>query len=216
MSNNRNVTRQTTLFPDEIFHGILDEKCHIEFRDHPRYLMESYYDLLESDIEDSTLKAELKKLINKEPDFLCPYLTLIKILREENQISEANKVLENAYAQALNLIIDESGRWPGKLEASWIPNWHIIITIFEKAIYLWETGKTDGSLDLFRKLLKTNPNDDFGARNYVLGILLDFDCREFHKWVNNNENYEAVLEWFDENQKKFSDEFNHDPSKVNP
>jgi hypothetical protein len=34
--------------------------------------------------------------------------------------------------------------------------------------------------------------------------------------VNNNENYEAVLEWFDENQKKFSDEFNHDPSKVNP
>jgi len=60
MSNNRNVTRQTTLFPDEIFHGILDEKCHIEFRDHPRYLMESYYDLLESDIEDSTLKAELK------------------------------------------------------------------------------------------------------------------------------------------------------------
>jgi hypothetical protein len=34
--------------------------------------MESYYDLLESDIEDSTLKAELKKWSTKSPTFSVP------------------------------------------------------------------------------------------------------------------------------------------------
>jgi len=88
-----------------------------------------------------------------------------------------------------------------------MPNWHIIKTILEKAISLWETGKTDDALYLLRKLLKTNPNDEFGARNYILAIRMGCTYHDFQKWVDDDENHEAILDWFEENHKKFPEEF---------
>lgn len=205
--SNLKVSMQTTLFPDENYQEILDEKSQREFRDITRFADEEHERLFDGDFDDVKVKKELDKLIKKDPDFLYPYLTLVEILKKEGQISEANEVLEKAYVRALNLIIDESGRWPGKLEGCWIPNWHIIQTILEKAISLWEQDETDDALDLLRKLLKTNPNDEGGARNYILAICMNQDFHDFQEWVNDEDNHEDVLEWFEENYLKFPDEF---------
>lgn len=204
---NLKASMQTTLFPDENYQGILDEKSQKEFIDRYRFTRDKYIDLLNSEFNNTKLIEELKKLMDEDPDYLYPYLKLVKILKEEDQIHEADKVLENAYIRALNLIIDESDRWPGKMEGCWLPNWHILRTILEKAISLWETGETDDALNLFRKLLKTNPNDEFGVRNYILGIRMNLGYHDFQKWVGNDENHEAVLDWFEENYSLFPDEF---------
>lgn len=204
---NNKFSKQTTLFPNDNYQGVL-VGSNRKFLGENYWFLSNRHDLLmNTDFNVDKVKAELNKMINEEPDFLKPYLTLSKIFKREGNISKSNEFLEEAYQRALNLVLDKNGHWPGKLEDSWIPNWHIIDTFMTKAIWLWETGKKDDALNLFRKLLKTNPNDGSGARNYILAISMGCDYADFNKWINNHENHEAVLDWFEENYAQFPDEF---------
>lgn len=181
-----------------------------EYVDKEHEVMHVYYDLCERYDRRNvkTVKRQLKKLIEKDPDFLDSYLLLYQILRDEGDLSEAEKILNEAYKRALKLIIDKEGNWPDILDWMWLENRHIIRTILNKAISLWESGERDSALDLFRKLLKTNPGDDVGARDYILAIRMNMSFEEFEKRFNKGGYYDSeLLEWFDENYKKFPDEF---------
>lgn len=39
------------------------------------------------------------------------------------------------------------------------------------------------------------------------GNQMNLDSHEFQKWIDDDENHEDVLEWFEENYRKFPDEF---------
>lgn len=202
-----NFSKQITLLPDDNYQGILPTKSEREFQDKPRRVAKSCELLLETYSDESIIKKELEKLIKEDPDFLDSYLILSKIFIGEGKESEAEKTLDIAYHRALNLMTDEKDCWPAKLEDSWIPNWHIINAILRKAMWLWEHDKTYAALNLFRKLLKTNPHDLFGVRHYILAISMGRDYYDFIKWVVECGNDEIVWEWFEENYPKFPDEF---------
>ncbi|MBM4241073.1 MAG: tetratricopeptide repeat protein [Euryarchaeota archaeon] len=154
------------------------------------------------------LKTELEKLIKKDPDFFDSYLTLFQILQSEGRPSEAMELLDEAYRRAINLITDKKGEWPDLLEWGWLENRHIIRTILNKAISLWKAGKTDDALDIFRKLLKSNPGDNVGARNYILAIRMKMSFKKFEKRFNKGGYYDSSLtNWFEKNYRKFPDEF---------
>jgi hypothetical protein len=70
------------------------------------------------------------------------------------------------------LITDKKGNWPDVLEWLWLENRHIIRAILNKTISLWKNKDVDNAIDLFRKLLKTNPMDNVGARNFILADLM--------------------------------------------
>lgn len=199
--------KQTTLFPDDNYQGILQTESERKFQDKPRDAAQSCEVLLETYSDESIIKKELEKLIKEDPDFLDSYLILSKIFIGEGKESEAEKTLDIAYHRALNLITDEKDCWPAKLEDSWIPNWHIINAILRKAMWLWEHDKTDDALNLLRKLLKTNPHDLFGVRHYILAISMGRDYNEFLDWIVECGNDKIVKEWFEENYQQFLDEF---------
>ena len=182
-----------------------------EYVDKDHKVMGSYYDLCEKYCDGrgrKTIKKQLKQLIEKDQDFLDPYLLLRDILRNEGSLQEAEKVLDEAYERALRSITDEKGNWPDVLEWGWLENRHIIRTILNKAILLWKNKRIDNALDLFRKLLKTNPVDNVGARNYILAIRMDMSFEEFEERFNKGGYYDTELsDWFDENYKRFPDEF---------
>lgn len=67
------------------------------------------------------------------------------------------------------------------LEWGWLENRHIIRTILNKAISLWENNHMDEALNLFRNLLKTNPNDNVGARYYILAIRMNMSLENLKK-----------------------------------
>jgi len=91
-------------------------------------------------------------------------ISLYGILLEENKNREAEVILDEAYRRALALITDEKGNWPDSLPWGWLENRHIIRTLVNKAVSLWDQGKTDEALEMFRKLLRTNPSDNAGVR----------------------------------------------------
>ncbi len=181
-----------------------------EYVDKDHKVMNIYYDLCEryNGRNAKSIKKQLKQLIEKDPDFLDSYLLLYEILQDEGNLSEAEKVLNDAYERALKLITDKKGNWPDILEWGRLRNRHIIRTILNKAIWLWENKKIDNALDLFRKLLKTNPGDNVGARYYILAIRMNMSFEEFENRFNKEGYYDMELsDWFDENYKRFPEEF---------
>jgi len=181
-----------------------------EYIDKNHKVMDIYYDLCEKYNGNNSeyIKKQLGHLIVKDPDFLDSYLFLYEILLDEGNLLEGEKILNYAYERALKLITDKEGNWPDILEWGWLQNRHIIRTILNKAISLWENKKIDDALDLFRKLLKTNPNDNVGARYYILAIRMKISFEEFEKRFNKGGYYDMELsDWFYENYKRFPDEF---------
>lgn len=181
-----------------------------EHVDEDHKVMSAYYDLCEkyNGRNAKSIKRQLTQLIDKDPDFLDSYLLLYEILQDEGNLPGAEKILNDAYERAMKLITDKKGKWPDVLEWGWLENRHIIRTILNKAISLWESREIDDALNLFRKLLKTNPGDNVGARDYILAIRMNMSFEEFENRFNKGGYYDTELsDWFDENYKKFPDEF---------
>ena len=181
-----------------------------EYVDKDHKVMDVYYNLCEKYNGSNTksIKRQLKQLIEKDHDFLDSYLLLYEILQDDGNLPEAEKILNDAYERALKLIIDKKGNWPDVLEWGWLENRHIIRTILNKAISLWKNKEIDDALDLFRKLLKTNPGDNVGARDYILAIRMNMSFEEFENRFDRGGYCDKELsDWFDENYKRFPGEF---------
>lgn len=181
-----------------------------EFVDRDHDVMDDYYDLCEeyTGRNKKTIKSRLTKLIEKDPDFLDSYLLLFNILEEEANMKEAEKVLDKAYERAIALITDEDGNWPAILEWGWLENRHIIRTILNKALFLWTQKSNGDALTLLRALLKANPQDNVGARHYILGIRMGMTFQQFETRFNRGGFYHTDLfDWFDENFHTFPGEF---------
>jgi len=181
-----------------------------EYIDKDHRVMNTYYDLCEryDGRNVKSMKKQLKQLIEQDPDFLDSYILLCEILEGEGDDAEAEKLLDKAYDRAVRLITDKNGNWPDVLEWGWLENRHIIRAILNKAISLWNNNEINGALDLFRKLLKTNPGDNVGARDYILAIRMNMSFEDFEKRFNKGGFYDMELsDWFDKNYKSFPDEF---------
>jgi tetratricopeptide (TPR) repeat protein len=181
-----------------------------EFIDKDHKVMDAYYDLCESydGSNAKRIKRELRKLIEQDPDFLDTSVMLFSILHDEGKLEEAESVLDQAFQRAIKRITDKNGQWPDELRWGCLENRHIIRTIVNKGISLWIENKNREALDLFRKLLKTNPNDNPGVRDFILGIRMGMSYREFEKKFDRGGFYDSELDvWFERNRGKFPEEF---------
>jgi tetratricopeptide (TPR) repeat protein len=180
-----------------------------EYADRDHEVMDTYYDLCEeyNGRNAKSIKRRLERLIEKNPNFFDSYLSLYEILQDEGNLDKAEKVLDGAYERAIKLITDKEGNWPDILEWAWLENRHIIRTLLNKAISLWERKEVDGALDLFRKLLRTNPGDNLGARDYILAIRQGMRFEDFEKHFNKGGFYDKELtdefDWWEKAVEKY-------------
>lgn len=181
-----------------------------EFIDKDHKVMGLYYDICEkyNGRNAKSAKKNLKKLIDEDPDFLDSSLLLHDILQDEGSLPEAEKILDDAFERALATITDKKGSWPDMLEWGWLENRHIIRTLLNKALSFWRKGENENALDLLRKLLRTNPGDNIGAREFILAIRMNMTLDGFESRFDRGGYYDnELMDWFDENYKKFPDEF---------
>ncbi|NOX35920.1 MAG: tetratricopeptide repeat protein [Calditrichaeota bacterium] len=181
-----------------------------EFIDQDREVAGEFYDLIEKldNLPIQTAKKELQKLIRKDPDFLDSYLLLAELHLEEDDLEARDRLIDQAYQRAVQLITDETGQWPEELRWGWWRNRHIIRALLTKGIQLWETGEDKAALELFRYLLRSNPNDNPGVRFYILGVRMGMSFQDFERRFNKGGYYDEDLdEWFAKNSARFPDEF---------
>lgn len=202
------------LHPDEVFSDASEDSVEDgEFiaRDSPA--SETFYELAEqySAARGSTtmLERRLRELITLDPDYYDPYLMLREILNQTKREEEGMALLNEAYRRALERITDPDGAWPPSLAWGWLENRHLIRTLLNQALAYWTAGNNTEALDLFRHLLRSNPGDNIGARQYILAILMGETFEGFERKFVSKFGYDALKmdKWFDANISRFPDDF---------
>lgn len=161
-------------------------------KDHP--VATQFYEIIEGKhgIED------LMHLIKIDPDFLDPYLYLCEALIDQGHEKEAEMFAEKSFVRALGMILDLDGSWPDELLWGFHENRHIIKVLMRKADFEWQQGRTDNALVLYKNLLRTNLNDNIGARYAIVGIKNGFTYKKYMKqvWPNNMTPAATIESWF--------------------
>ncbi|AAC07234.1 tetratricopeptide repeat protein [Aquifex aeolicus] len=182
------------------------------FVDKKREAQEKLQRVLEEERHDiPKLISSLKKLMQEDPYYLESYVYLAEILENEGHIKEAEEILIDALNKAMELIKDEDGNLPDRLEWKYETNRHIIKAILEAGIMFWEVGDVDRALEVLKMLYKLDPEDPVGVRYYILAILEGMGFEEFELTFGKNGGYdtESLEKWF-ENHKEKLEEFIED------
>ncbi len=187
-----------------------------EFMDEDHAVIDEYYEITEQfqsqQISLSAVKKSMVRLIKTDEQFLDTYLFQAQIEYDEEDYDEYSRLLWDAYLKALHKVANANGNYPTSLPWGWLENRHIIRALCNFALLQWEQGNIRLSLEIYRKLLASNLNDNIGARYSILAIRLGY-----------NPNYEALFlpesgpvygldakkmdDWFSLNAPKFSEEF---------
>jgi len=186
--------------PDELY----------EFVDKDRFRVnEMYWEFIESpeaeDIEKS-IKI-LRKIIQKDPNYFDPYITLHEYYLEHENGENAFDVLSKGYERAMKLIV-RKGKFPDSLPWGFIENRHIIRMLFNFAMALWFLGEKKQATDLMLLLLHSNPGDNIGARYSIVAILEGYASQEDFEEVFSDGEYldwEKQEKWFQEKAQKHLD-----------
>jgi len=180
-----------------------------EFIDIDRFeVNELYWEFIESSDADDVKKSIkiLKKIIKQDKDYFDPYISLYEYYIYDKDFKNAINTMELGFQRAIDLI-DNNGRFPDEFPWGFIENRHIIRMIFNFAIFVWENEDTDMALKILLELLKSNTNDNIGARHSIIAILEGFKSQdEFEKKFESEDGmslkYMEVEEWFFKVSKK--------------
>ncbi len=160
---------------------------------------------------DSEIEASINKLydlIEEDPFFFDPYLTIVDLLKEAELYDESASLLERAYKMVVQLITDKSGDWPDKLRWRFPDNRHILRTLTSRAVMYWKEDQKEEALSLFDRLVNMNPNDNGGNRYFILAIKMRMSFQGFMDRFDKSGYYDnEIIEWFDTNHGKFQAEF---------
>lgn len=202
---------ESWLYADDEF-ALEDASDIYEFIDKDRFKVnELYWEFTESPESENIKKSikTLKSIIKKDPDYFDPYISLYEYYLLDEDFENAFKTIEKGFKRALDLL-DNNGRFPDELPWGFIENRHIIRMIFNFGMFVWRSGNKDLALKIFMQLLRTNHNDNIGARYSIVAILEGFGSQE--EWEEQFESdngigleYMAVEEWFYKAAEKHKD-----------
>ena len=175
-----------------------------EFLEKGRPVMGEYYDILES----SHNTEDIRILIERDPDFYDSYLYVTNDLRKSGHESEARELENKAFKRARIRIEDKQGNWPDRISWGWLENRHIIRALGVGADNLWKDGKTDEALDIYRKLFRSNFDDNIGARYAIIALRMGLGYDQYIKqvWPQSSVPAEHISKWFRKNAPKFPEE----------
>lgn len=185
------------------------------FVDKERSVAKAYYDMVEKDISLNELLDAMRKFIQQDKDFYEPYLTASDILFCQEENDQAAQLLVQAYLEAVSRISDEHGNWPDELEWEIKSNRHILRTLEEYGLFLWENDHIQEALELFGRMLCMNPDDQQGIRYNILAIKMNLGVYEWDEDFMIKDEHGCPIdlddakieEWFEQHATQFPEEF---------
>jgi tetratricopeptide (TPR) repeat protein len=182
-----------------------------EYIDNPHdNAAEEFDKLLDTILLKEKLKEKLEEIIKKDPYYFDSYIYLAQLYSDEYQFALAHDTLKRGYELAVRKIANHKGEFPKRLEWTRSENRHIIRIINKWAFHLWVEGESEMALTIFRKLLRSNPADNIGARYSILAILMNVDLEFDDNLVSVlPESIEGRLidKWFAENAPAYPEDF---------
>jgi len=191
----------------------LKEDEEYEFIDRDRFnVNELYWEFLRSPEADDVKKSikALKSMIVKDANYFDPYITLHEYYLMDGDYKKAIKTIEDGFKRAIDLV-DNNGRFPDELPWGFMENRHIIRMIFNFGMFAWANDEDKNiALNIFMQLLKSNHNDNIGARYSIVAILEGFNSQDeyeekFESESGHGLDYAQLEEWFYKAAEKHKD-----------
>ncbi|TFG20263.1 MAG: hypothetical protein EU529_15125 [Promethearchaeota archaeon] len=181
-----------------------------DFIDIDHSVSNDFDELMDMELADSSLLIKrLRELIKADPEYFDSYIYLHNLYLEMEDYTECKKILLEGYERALKRILNINNQWPSRLRWSYIENRHIIRLFETVGLWFWRNKEYNKALDLFRKLLKSNPIDNIGARYYILALRIKVEYDNFDEILDKGGYYdEEINKWFNQDYNRFPDEFN--------
>ena len=175
-----------------------------EFTDKDRAVMSEYYEILDTDHDTE----DIRKLIKRDPDFYDPYLYVANDLRKLGRETEARELEDEVFKRASRRVEDKEGNWPDEMRWGFLENRHVIRALMTGADNLWRDGKTEETLVVYRKLFRSNLNDNIGARYAIIALRLGLPYEEYMRqvWPQSRMPAEHMDTWFRKHAPKFPEE----------
>lgn len=153
------------------------------------FVLEKYYDFLDERNEYSfeTEELYLKYLISMNNYVYDPYITLMELYFKHEQNENAIQTIILAYTRLMKK--EFNNKLPKKLDYYEMYNRGIFRTIYNYADILWFTEQKEKALNLFKKLLQLNPDDNLGVRYAICGLINGYSSSR-HLWSEHGNNIE--------------------------
>ena len=174
-----------------------------EFKDHwHEPVSDKFYDLMEAAEHDDD---DVLELINTDPDYFDPYLYLADLYRDEDKDEKGARELEAvAFERALLYVLDSNDEWPDTIPWGFMENRHIVRALARGADNFWKDGRIEEALEIYRKLLQTNLNDNIGARYSIVGLRLGLSYDDYIQevWPEPTMPADHIDNWFSKHAPK--------------
>ncbi|PIQ68264.1 MAG: hypothetical protein COV91_05035 [Candidatus Taylorbacteria bacterium CG11_big_fil_rev_8_21_14_0_20_46_11] len=143
-----------------------------------------YYDAMEClQGGKAGAKRALKMLetaLKIDVDYVQTYIGLVSIygaLGEKKKVEETIKI---AYEKTLK----EFPKWPKKMEWGYLENRAYLRAIQYLADWYWDNRENEKAIELFRLLLKLNPNDNQGVRYEIAALYAGLNGKDVNRMTD--------------------------------
>ncbi|MCP4405546.1 MAG: hypothetical protein GY801_50615 [bacterium] len=149
----------------------------------------------------NSLRRKLNRLIREDPHLLAAYHLRYVILEDEDYIVAALKEAKRAYKAVCEMIADEEGHFPDKIDWARTPNRSVLQALHDYAEFLWKKSRREEGKAFILKILAMNPADNCGSRFIYLALCEKIAYTPFQERFKGDR--AAILEWFRENCHRY-------------
>ncbi|MFA6554287.1 MAG: hypothetical protein WCS89_02150 [Candidatus Paceibacterota bacterium] len=163
-----------------------------------------YYDAMDALNVDDYDSAEKMLLKAKEmdSDYVQTYVGLVSVY---GRPKDKNKALENIKI-AFDKVLKKFPKWPKKIEWGVLENRAYLRAIQYRADIYGDEGEKEKAIELYRLLLKLNPNDNQGVRYVLSGMYAGISGEEVNKMFdegNKKQNWNKLEKLVEVQNKKY-------------
>jgi len=165
-----------------------------------------YYDAMEClECGKSHAKEALKLLeaaLEIDKNYVQTYIGLVSVYSVLGKKEKMEKMIKIAYKKTLQ----KFSKWPNKMLWGHLENRAYLRAIQYRADLYWDNKEDEQAIELFRLLLKLNPNDNQGARYEIAGLyagLCGTDINNMFDYGNENQDWSALKKLVSEQNKKY-------------
>ncbi len=164
-----------------------------------------YYDAMEAVNMDDYKIAEKLLLKAKEMDldYVQTYVGLVSVY---GRPKDEKKAVENIKI-AFEKVLKKFPNWPKRMEWGDMDNRAYMRAIQYRADIYWDDGENEKAIELYRLLLKLNPNDNQGVRYLLAGVYAGISGKEISKMFdegNKKQNWNKLEKLVEVQNKKYN------------
>ena len=162
-----------------------------------------YYDAMEYLGMGDSKKARnlLQKAIKIDKDFVAGYVGMTAVYREEGNFKKEKEYIDLAFEKTKK----HFPKWPKEMRWGILENRQYLRAICDKACVYHIEGNFQEAENLYRLLLKLNPNDNQGVRYLLAGMfagLTPQDIDEMFDEGNAKQDWSKLEKLVEEQNKK--------------